>query len=429
MPSEILIDEASSSRAGAGAGTVRAGLGALVVGGDHPGVGVVRSLGRRGIPVVVVDDERSISRFSRYARHVVRVEDILDERKTVDAVLAVGKRLNLRDWVLIPTRDETVAAFSRYREELAAFFSVTTGEWESVQWAWDKKKTYELAETLGIPCPKTFNPRSAAELPALYARLPLAIKPAVKENFFYATGAKAWRADSPEELNRLYERAARQIKPEEILIQEIIPGDGREQYSYCAFVRDGKPHSTLLARRARQHPREFGRAATYVETIEAPAIEELSVRFLEAIRYHGLAEIEYKRDPRDGQYKLLDVNARAWGFHSIGSGCGVDFPWLLYADRLGLPIEPAHARSGVGWLRLITDVPTALSDLMHGSLSIGAYLRSLRATRVESVFAWDDPLPFVAEAATLPWLILKKLPTGKASPNKNGEESVLPAQP
>jgi len=194
-------------------------------------------------------------------------------------------------------------------------------------------------------------------------------------------------------------------------------------------VRDGKPHSTLLARRARQHPREFGRAATYVETIEAPAIEELSVRFLEAIRYHGLAEIEYKRDPRDGQYKLLDVNARAWGFHSIGSGCGVDFPWLLYADRLGLPIEPAHARPGVGWLRLITDVPTALSDLMHGSLSIGAYLRSLRATRVESVFAWDDPLPFVAEAATLPWLILKKLPTGKASPNKNGEESVLPAQP
>jgi D-aspartate ligase len=74
------------------------------------------------------------------------------------------------------------------------------------------------------------------------------------------------------------------------------------------------PHSTLTARRSRQHPREFGRAASYVETVELPEIEELPERFLKAIHYHILVEIEYKRDPRDGKYKLLVVNARAWGF-------------------------------------------------------------------------------------------------------------------
>ena len=388
-------------------------LGALVVGGDHPGLGVARSLGRHGIPVCIVEDQFCISRLSRYATKVVRVENILDERKTVDAVLEVGRRFNLRNWVLLATRDETVAAFSRYRAELAEFFSVTTGEWDSVQWAWDKKKTYDLAEALDIPCPKTFNLRSAEELPSLYPRLPLAIKPAVKENFFYATGAKAWRADTPEQLQQFYEKAARQIKAEEILIQEIVPGDGTEQYSYCAFVRNGRPHSTLTARRLRQHPREFGRAATYVETVAAPAIEELSERFLNAIRYHGLVEIEYKRDPRDGRYKLLDVNARAWGFHAIGSGCGVDFPWLLYADRLGIPVEPVHAPPGVGWLRLLTDIPTALSDMAHGSLSLGTYFRSLRATRVESVFSWKDPLPFLGEVMLLPYVIAKKYQPAK----------------
>ncbi len=388
-------------------------LGALVVGGDHPGLGVARSLGRHGIPVCVVDDQFCISRLSRYATQVVRVDNILDERKTVDAVLEVGRRFNLRNWVLIATRDETVAAFSRYRAELAEFFSVTTGEWDSVQWAWDKKKTYDLAEALNIPCPRTFNLKSADELPSLYPRLPLAIKPAVKENFFYATGAKAWRADTPEQLRQLYEKAARQIKAEEILIQEIIPGDGLEQYSYCAFVRNGRPHSTLMARRLRQHPREFGRAATYVETVVSPAIEELSERFLSAIHYHGLVEIEYKRDPRDGQYKLLDVNARAWGFHAIGSGCGVDFPYLLYADRLGIPVEPVHAPPGVGWLRLLTDIPTSLSDMAHGSLNLGTYFRSLRATRVESVFSWRDPLPFLGEVMLLPYVIAKKYAPAK----------------
>lgn len=383
-------------------------IGALVVGGDHPGLGVARSLGRRGIPVFILDDQYCISSFSRYAKKVVRVDNLLDERKTVDAVLEIGHRFNLRNWVLFPTRDETVAAFSRHRAELAEFFRVTTGEWGSIEWAWNKKMTYELATTLDIPCPKTFNVRDAEELPSLYSRLPLAIKPAIKENFFYATGAKAWRADTVEQLNTLYEKAARQIKPEEILIQEIIPGDGREQFSYCAFVRSGRPHSVLTARRARQHPREFGRSSSYVETVELPAIEELSERFLSAIHYDGVVEIEFKRDPRDGRYKLLDVNARTWGFHRIGSACGVDFPYLLFAAQLGLPAEQVHAAAGVGWLRLLTDIPTSLSDFVHGSLSLGAYFRSLRATRVEAVFSWNDPFPSLGEVLLLPYLIAKK---------------------
>lgn len=383
-------------------------VGAVVVGGDHPGLGIARSLGRRGIPVYLVDDQYCVSTFSKYATKVVRVDNILDERKTVDALLDLGRRCDLRDWILFPTRDEHVAAFSRYRSELAKVFRVSTGEWDSIEWAWDKKKTYELAESLNIPCPRTFNPKSFEEVEALIPRLPLAIKPAVKENFFYATGAKAWRADTPEQLLSLYNKASKQIKPEEILIQEIIPGGGNEQYSYCAFVRNGVPCCTLTARRARQHPREFGRAATYVETIDVPEIANLSERFLASIKYHGLVEIEFKRDPRDDRYKLLDVNARTWGFHSIGAASGVDFPYLVYADQLGLPIEPVHARPGVGWLRLVTDVPTAFLDIVHGSLSPRTYLRSLRVTRVESVFNWQDPLPSVVEFLMLPYLAAKK---------------------
>jgi D-aspartate ligase len=197
------------------------------------------------------------------------------------------------------------------------------------RWAWDKKNSYELAEQLGIPVPRTYNPRTERELEALHSRLPLAVKPAIKENFFYATGAKAWRAETPAQLRHLYRKAAKQIRPEEIMVREIIPGDGQRQYSYCAFFRDGQAQGTLIARRLRQHPRDFGRAATYVETTEVPEVAELSERFLRAINYYGLVEIEFKEDQRDGQFKLLDVNARTWGFHSLGAGAGVDFPYLL----------------------------------------------------------------------------------------------------
>src|SRR5690348_3182101 len=132
-------------------------IGALVIGGDHPGLGVARSLGRRGIPVYILEDQLSVSQFSRYVKKVIRVPDIRDERMTVDAVLEVGRKLGLNGWVLFPTRDEHVAAFSRYRKELMEMFRITTPEWGTTKWAWDKKNSYELSEKLGIPIPRTWN--------------------------------------------------------------------------------------------------------------------------------------------------------------------------------------------------------------------------------------------------------------------------------
>ena len=384
-------------------------VGALVVGGDHLGLAIARSLGRRNIPVVIVDDQHPISRYSRFATKVVQVKDLRDPAKTVDSILEIGHRLGLRDWVLFPTRDETVMAFSLHRDRLQEFFRVTTPKWETTRQAWDKANTYKLAETLGIPAPRTWSVESPAELAGLYSRLPLAVKPAIKENFFYATGAKAWRAETPEQLQELFAIAAQKIPAREILLQEIIPGNGLCQLSYCVFFRDGEAHSSLSARRLRQHPREFGRAATYVETDELPEVEELSLRFLRAIDFYGLAEVEFKQDSRDGQLKLLDVNARAWGFHGLGRAVGVDFPYLLFADQLGYPIEPSRGRPKVGWLRVLTDIPTAMKDLFQGYLSPAAYFRSLWRTKSLSVFAWDDPLPAVAEMLLLPYILKKKL--------------------
>lgn len=389
------------------------GIGALVIGGDHPGLAIARSLGRRGIPVYILDDQHCISRYSKYARRVLRVKDLRDPQKTVEAVLEAGQRYGLQDWVLFPTRDETVMAFSQHRDRLSEFFRVTTPPWETIRWAWDKNNTYKLAEKLSIPAPKTWNVSSVDELQGLYSRLPLAIKPAIKENFFYATGAKAWRAETPEQLRNLFRAAAKEISCSEIMIQEIIPGDGESQLSYCAFFRDGSAHSSFVAKRMRQHPREFGRAASYVETTDVPEVEELGQRFLRAIDFYGIVEVEFKRDSRDGLCKILDVNARAWGFHALGPVAGVDFPYLLFADQMGYPISPSKGRLGVGWLRLITDLPVALWEMLSGHLRPNAYFQSLQRTKVESVFCATDPLPSILEFALFPYFVAKKIPKNR----------------
>ncbi len=281
-----LVRPARGERIKHGGGTPTTG--ALVVGGDYQGLGIARSLGRRGIPVVVLDDEFSIARVSRYVKRSVRVPALRTEAETVDALLEVGDRLGLQGWVLFPTREETVAAISANRDRLLETYRVPTPPWETVRQAWDKRATYGLAEELGVDAPRCWFPSSEDELAQIPVDSPVVIKPAIKENFIYETKAKAWRADSAAELVEVYRRACQVIDPAEIIVQEMIPGGGAEQLAYCAFFRAGEPVASMTVRRRRQHPSDFGRASTFVETIDLPEIEEPSQRFLKAIDYYGL---------------------------------------------------------------------------------------------------------------------------------------------
>lgn len=384
------------------------GIGAVVIGGDYQGLGIVRSLGRRGVPVCVIDDERSIARYSRYTATAQLVPSLLAAKDTVKALLDLGRAREVRGWVLYPTRDEQVAALSQNREELSEIFRVPTPAWETVKWLWDKRNTYRLADKLDIPTPRTWYPRSVEDLSQIDGHFPVALKPAIKEHFIYATKDKAWRANNSAQLRSLFERALRHLPADEIVIQDLIPGDGACQYAYCSFFKQGNAIASLTARRQRQHPLEFGRSSTYVETVESPLLEEYSKRFLSAIDYYGLVEVEYKRDPRDGQYRLLDVNGRTWGYHTIGRRAGIDFPYVLFADQMNQTVEARKGKIGVRWVRLLTDVPTGIVGILGGQIKGRGYLRSLRGCDEEAVFSLEDPLPGIVEIALIPYLTMKR---------------------
>jgi predicted ATP-grasp superfamily ATP-dependent carboligase len=278
-----------------------------------------------------------------------------------------------------------------------------------VRWAWDKRNTYQLARELDIPTPFTYYPESMDQLAELdgYAP-PFVIKPAIKEHFIYATKAKAWCANSHAELRILFQKAASLVGTGEVMVQELIPGGGLQQFAYCAFFRNGEAIGKIVTRRRRQHPLQFGRASTYVETIDIPVLEEMSERFLRAINYYGLVELEYKLDPRDSCYKLLDVNARTWGYHSLGPRAGVDFSYMLYADQIGLRVERCKGQPGVGWVRMTTDVPAAVMAFLGGELDLKGYAHSLRNCHVEAVFSLEDPMPGLVELLLVPYLAFKR---------------------
>ncbi len=87
-------------------------IGALVIGGDHPGVAVDRCLGRRGIPVFVLEDQQSISTASKYVNKVVRVPDILDRKSHRQFHVGSGPQIRTEGLgSCFHTRDEACLRF------------------------------------------------------------------------------------------------------------------------------------------------------------------------------------------------------------------------------------------------------------------------------------------------------------------------------
>jgi hypothetical protein len=106
-----------------------------------------------------------------------------------------------------------------------------------------------------------------------------------------------------------------------------------------------------------------------------------------------------KPDPGDGRPKLLDLNPRVWGWHTLGRRAGVDFAHLQLRVSHGEPCPSARARPSVRWVRLTADPPAALREVAGGRLAVGRYLRSLRDPLECAVRSAGDPLPALAEVA------------------------------
>jgi predicted ATP-grasp superfamily ATP-dependent carboligase len=255
-------------------------------------------------------------------------------------------------------------------------------------------------------------PASRDEVAEGEFRYPVIIKPAFHSGFNPLTVSKAWRVDTREELLARYEEARTLVDPSTLMIQELIPGGGESQFSYTALCQEGRPITSLTARRVRQIPMDFGRASTFVETIDDPAIAAPAVRLLEAMRYTGIVEVEFKRDPRDGKLKLLDINPRVWGWHSLCGSAGVDYPYLLWLLTIGEPIPGTKAAVGVRWARMSTDAPTAIREILSGRLSLRDYLRSIRSPLSTAIYASDDPLPGVLEIPLLAYLLGRRVLSG-----------------
>ncbi len=377
-------------------------IGVIVTAGGTPNsLGVIRSFGRRGIRVVYIDSEpASMVRYSRYINQRLKCQSAWEsEIGFIGALLAFGKQNNGK-LMIVPTGDTDVVALSKHKHELEQFYYLPVPAYETAQKLINKKSFYKMLAGMQIPHPRTYFPENLRELWVMGLRIdyPYIIKPAYSQPFQAEFGRKNFLINSAKELDRAIGRL--RGKDLEVMIQEIVPG--REIYNFYTYLnRESEPLAVCGYDKIRQYPPDFG-SGSFCESAWRPSAVRQVIDLLREIGYHGFAEPELKKDPRDGKYKLLEINARTTLQNRLAAACGVDMEYIAFLDANGLFVRDSVSfRNEVLWVDDFVDLVSFLLHLKRREIGIDEIVRLLKPGKVHSVAAWDDPLPLIVHAANL----------------------------
>jgi predicted ATP-grasp superfamily ATP-dependent carboligase len=364
---------------------------------------MVRSLGRRGIPVYATGTKGSFVAYSRWHRAVPAEWGEPPSPPTLCDYLS---RLPHEGMVLIPTTDDWALAVAQLPPALAARFPASLPSPASLEALIDKGRFATVLQQLGVPHPRTVPVGPDDD----WARLPAEaftdafLKPRDSQAFRIRFGVKALHFKTPDEARALAREAGQAGL--EVVLQEYVPGPPTHHYMVEGFVdRTGRVCGRFVRQRLRMFPPDFG-DSTYMVSVPLDrvraAVESLD-RLLAYLSYRGVFEAEFKYDERDGQFKLLEVNARPWYFIGFAADCGVDFCAMAYRDALGLPVEPVHTYELGRHCVVGSDRFACWALFRQGRLSAWAWLRSWIGAR-QMLFAWDDPLPAFARILRYLWI-------------------------
>ena len=365
---------------------------AIVLGHGLTVLGVIRGLGRAGIESYCHGPLQPIVRRSRYYRPLPG-ENLPQDEAEISVLL---ERLQIKSGVLIPCTDRWVRAVAELPENLRADFPSSGPDLQTADLFVDKLRFSELLTRESIPQPLTLPLKTVADLTAAdLGRVQSGfLKPVDSQGFGAHFKKKAFTFSDIAEGQRLLNDAL--SAGFQMILQEYIPGPPTEHYFLDGFVdRNGKIGAWFGRRRLRMYPLDFGNS-TYLVSVAlselTPAMNSLE-RLLTTINYRGIFSAEFKRDPRDGQFRLLEINARPWWYIGFAVDSGVNVAAMAYRDALNLPAQtPPSYRPGVQFVFCSYDAMACRHLLARHELTRWNWTWQWLTAR-QAILVWYDPLP------------------------------------
>jgi predicted ATP-grasp superfamily ATP-dependent carboligase len=382
------------------------------------GLQFVRSLGEEGVRVLALSDGNNLARtYSKYAYPLRCPNGLTEGNAFIQFLKDMGPRLAQKATLYL-MNDPHVIVVARHREVLEEHYQIPMPDWKAVEQCLDKAKMYDIAHRAGIPIPVTYVPSSEEEVEVVSRQIPYPciLKPisryeyrdgALRQGAFHHNfGVKALRAENVDELLRQF----RQVRADDfrVVVQEEIPGADDTLYTVGIYAdRKSELLGTFTGRKLHQFPPDFG-LCTYGESLDEPLLVDLGARLVKAFGFHGIAQVEFKLDARDGLYKLMEINPRGWQWSYLATACGVNLPYLAYCDLNGLPLPACRqVKARRTWTHLADDFQRFWQFARVGKLGENpecqpaslwgwltwAWTTMLSENNHDAVLSWRDPVP------------------------------------
>jgi len=351
---------------------------------------LVRSLGEKGVSVTV--GERTFlntSFFSKYcSNRVVYPSPRRYPQRFIEYLLREIKKHHYD--CLFPMEEETLLLIAKYRSEISKYTYLLIPELEKIEFVRDKGKLIQFAETHGIPVPKTY-PSFSSPLPSF--PIPAVIKPRISSGSFGILYVK-----KREELQPSYQKVHERYPFP--LIQEYIPDGGGTFGLSALFDEASKVKAAFVHKKLRMYPVQGG-PSTLRESVNHPQIMEIGLSLLKALKWVGVAMVEFKVDPRDGLPKLMEVNPRFWGSLQLAILSGIDFPYLILRMAKGEKVEPVlnyEVGRRCRWL-LLGDILHFLSNPNRFKLN-PSFFHFFDPNTSDDILSKKDPFAVLGAMAT-----------------------------
>jgi predicted ATP-grasp superfamily ATP-dependent carboligase len=328
---------------------------ALVTGADeHQGLAVIRGIGMGGVEVVAAGiNPGCLGQRSRYATiSECYTAPSKDPERFIDDIIAIAERT--KPAVIVPSVESTLVLLSRARERIERIAPLAAPHPETLEFALDKSQTLALAGRLGVPCPRTVTGATAKEVldRAENLNYPVAIKPrgnALHASTLNAISFKCNYARDRSELAQVLSTLEGDVVA--VLVQEFARGTGRAVAAVC---KHGEPLELFAYSRDRETPLSGGVSVLRTSIPVDDQLRTYTTALLSAIRWHGVAMVEFKYDAPTGAYTLMEINGRFQASTALCLDAGINMPLMVASLYAGwtLPAQTV-ARIGVTerWLR------------------------------------------------------------------------------
>lgn len=374
--------------------------GVIIVGGYVNGLNAARALSDSGVPVFVIATRpNDIAHFSRASSGYMRLRNFHDSPETLLGLL-LDCAEGMEGWLILPTNDQALEIVSRNRDLLVRSFRVPVPPWEIVRPLLQKDQLHRLCLELGIAIPRDFGPATSKNLFPLELEFPVVVKPRVSHVFFELFQQKLFFARNQSELSE----ALRRIEDADIEgnVLDFIPGDDGCFYNYSVYLdRAGSLLARCPMHKLRKSPARFGVCRVGEVERDEELIEQMhraTLSILNRVGWYGMANAEFKLDPRTGRLCLMEINGRCFLMHGLALQAGVNYPLLTWKEfATEERVEQRYFNWPGCWIHLHADLLYSTLFWKDEELSRGSFLEPYRRPRAYAVWSIRDPLPFLRQ--------------------------------